>query len=991
MNTEPSLTARLPSRCRSRMVKPQLSILPAGTLREILKYLGLKDLVQLMRVSRAFRDLAAAELYHSLSHRFSEAADQRDTRIYLGSFADILETLATSDFNYAAYLKRIALNILWNNDVTYKRVQEKIALQFKYDTECGRFFNTLILAIVKQTTALETFRWDIKVQLNPSIFAALGKLSSLQNLHVRLHAGRSHPPINSASPPSWAPAPLSTLQPTSPPQPSQHTHPHHHGPPPPPAATTPYAASTSKVTASQDLPRPRRTFSHIQKLTNLAVLDMDSLEYVDEIAECISGSATSLKWLKLSFSEKFASKAQKKTVQEDPDPDTDTEDNEDIYDDDVTPSPAFGTTATSNPNNDATVRSERIAQEKALARLFGLERETTMQKLLVQKVVETGLATTEHKKECVLHRASQEPDRVFIHELYGIACDLAQGTATLTPGPSAIQTVERLQKATSKFLVRWANVQTNLPHNLPNACAGICAENLPCLSKEDGLDSGTDSDAPVGGGNADDNTQTIQSSTADPVGDTIKGADIPATLPNSTESASSSPAIEQQGEADPSDPMNPINSDLEKQLVDIVDMEHPDELSEGEDQEFLEPEGPESHEGDFAALVDTTVVPPHAGVVMQPTASSKGKEPIRDTHISTSHKDKGQRNGSQPDYGEISGQQAVQEYIRLNHGIALEELSIQLIPLKASVICRAVNVWSLKHISLLNVGPQRAFWAMLTALHTSNPLQITSIHTDNVTQALLTFLGTLPYVEDLFLIERSTSAQSDPPASKSAVRIEDIREIVLRKHIKHLKRLMIRNDVDSSWNLDRRSVLYITRMGLQLVELLVVVDLSVFHLMMHYIRCMRSLVALHILLNSLEYCAMSLREIRLCAVDSVLHFPSLKVQYIAVSHMASGPVATKVSRISRSFRVKKDPKLNDVKMEAISKMLGIAALRISENDVSAGTSQSSQAENSLKATHFADDSDDELSPYNQMVVDSVDLHEIRGIKIWGKEIFYSIL
>ncbi|KMU72036.1 hypothetical protein CISG_00345 [Coccidioides immitis RMSCC 3703] len=925
MNTEPSLTARLPSRCPSRMVKPQLSILPAGTLREILKYLGLKDLVQLMRVSRAFRDLAAAELYHSLSHRFSEAADQRDTRIYLGSCADILETLATSDFNYAAYLKRIALNILWNNDVTYKRVQEKIALQFKYDTECGRFFNTLILAIVKQTSALETFRWDIKVQLNPSIFAALGKLSSLQSLHVRLHAGRSHPPINSASSPSWAPAPLPTLQPTLPPQPSQHTHPHHHGPPPPAAATTPYAASTSKVTASQDLPRPRRTFSHIQKLTNLAVLDMDSLEYVDEIAQCISGSATSLKWLKLSFSEKFASKAQKKTVQEDPDPDTDTEDMK-IY-----------TTTT-------------------LRHLRHLE-------------------LPPHQIQIMM--LVQELDRVFIHELYVIASDLAQGTATLTAGPRGDSDGRKVTEG--HILFSWEG----------GKC--ICAENSPCLSKEDGLDSGTDSDAPVGGGNADDNTQPLQSSTADPVGDTIKGADIPATLPNSTESASSSPAIEQQGEADPSDPMNPMNSDLEKQLVDIVDMEHPDELSEGEDQEFIEPEGPESHEGGFAALVDTTVVPPHAGVVMQPTASSKGKEPIRDTHISTSNKDKGQRNGSQPDYGEISGERAVQEYIRLNHGIALEELSIQLIPLKASVICRAVNVWSLKHISLLNVGPQRAFWAMLTALHTSSPLQITSIHTDNVTQALLTFLGTLPYVEDLFLIERSTSAQSDPPDSKSAVRIEDIREIVLRKHIKHLKRLMIRNDVDSSWNLDRRSVLYITRMGLQLVELLVVVDLSAFHLMMHYIRCMRSLVALHILLNSLEYCAMSLREIRLCAVDSVLHFPSLKVQYIAVSHMASGPVATKVSRISRSFRVKKDPKLNDVKMEAISKMLGIAALRISENDVSAGTSQSSQAENSLKATHFADDSDDELSPYNQMVVDSVDLHEIRGIKIWGKEIFYSIL
>ncbi|KAI1965318.1 hypothetical protein LOZ58_001164 [Ophidiomyces ophidiicola] len=105
-------------------------------------------------------------------------------------------------------------------------------------------------------------------------------------------------------------------------------------------------------------------------------------------------------------------------------------------------------------------------------------------------------------------------------------------------------------------------------------------------------------------------------------------------------------------------------------------------------------------------------------------------------------------------------EQAIQEYIRQHHGISLEELSV-----KPSVICQAINVWSLKHICLLD---------------------------------------------------------------ESLIDIDDIHEMILEKHIKNLKRLMIRNDIGSQWNLDRRTARLIAESGAELLELVVAVDSAIF-------------------------------------------------------------------------------------------------------------------------------------------------------------------
>jgi hypothetical protein len=108
------------------------------------------DLAQLCRVSKAIRELAAAELYHSLNHTFNE--DPVSPKPSIDYLAGCLETLATSDYNYAGHVKEVFV------DTGYAAGKgEQACRQFGYDMTCGKFLNTLLLAALKRTCSLEWF------------------------------------------------------------------------------------------------------------------------------------------------------------------------------------------------------------------------------------------------------------------------------------------------------------------------------------------------------------------------------------------------------------------------------------------------------------------------------------------------------------------------------------------------------------------------------------------------------------------------------------------------------------------------------------------------------------------------------------------------------------------------------------------------------------------------------------------------------------------
>lgn len=194
---------------------------------------------------------------------------------------------------------------------------------------------------------------------------------------------------------------------------------------------------------------------------------------------------------------------------------------------------------------------------------------------------------------------------------------------------------------------------------------------------------------------------------------------------------------------------------------------------------------------------------------------SKGKSAVRD--IKEAAVDTGATSKAIED-------QALEEYVRSMHGIPLDSLSIHLIPVKATVLCRAVDVFALRHLSLLNVGRQCLLWAMLAQLHQVRPLQLSSIHTDNVTASFFSFANGLGQITELFMFECGGIKRAESSAPKTTAKIGDIRKQILNKHIRSLRRLVIRNDEDSNWALNSQASRLVARYGSNLIELAVGLD-----------------------------------------------------------------------------------------------------------------------------------------------------------------------
>ena len=70
--------------------------------------------------------------------------------------AGTLETLATSDYNYAGYIKKIEMDTAYAADAG-----ERACREFSYEYSCGKFLNSLLLATIKRVRALDTFMYKI--------------------------------------------------------------------------------------------------------------------------------------------------------------------------------------------------------------------------------------------------------------------------------------------------------------------------------------------------------------------------------------------------------------------------------------------------------------------------------------------------------------------------------------------------------------------------------------------------------------------------------------------------------------------------------------------------------------------------------------------------------------------------------------------------------------------------------------------------------------
>ena len=232
-----------------------------------------------------------------------------------------------------------------------------------------------------------------------------------------------------------------------------------------------------------------------------------------------------------------------------------------------------------------------------------------------------------------------------------------------------------------------------------------------------------------------------------------------------------------------------------------VDMEHPDEdvTDLGEDQEIIA--GSEASE-------ETATPRKRAKVALVETGSSSNNTKPEPTPAAEDHA-----------ISAISSDEAMQAYIRATHGLQLEELSLEWVPLKASIVARALDLSVLKRITLLEVGPQDAFWTLLVRLQTATHITaFKSIHTDNVSVPLVKFLATFEGLEELFMLERSKK-QAPESEPESTVTISTLRKGALRKHIPTLQRLSLRNERNEQWDVDPRTLRCLALKGAKLKEL----------------------------------------------------------------------------------------------------------------------------------------------------------------------------
>lgn len=232
-----------------------------------------------------------------------------------------------------------------------------------------------------------------------------------------------------------------------------------------------------------------------------------------------------------------------------------------------------------------------------------------------------------------------------------------------------------------------------------------------------------------------------------------------------------------------------------------VDMEHPDEdaMDIGEDQEIIA--GSEGSEE-----IATPRKRAKVGLVETGSSSSTANQaptPLMEDNATSA----------------MSSDGAMQAYIRATHGLQLEDLSLEWVPLKASIVARALDLSILKRLTLLEVGPQDAFWTLLVRLQSATQIiAFKNIHTDNVSLSFVKFLATFGGLEELFMLERNKkqAADSEP---ESTITISTIRKNALRKHIPTLQRLSLRNERNEQWDVDPKTLRYLALKGTKLREL----------------------------------------------------------------------------------------------------------------------------------------------------------------------------
>ncbi|KAH6659455.1 hypothetical protein BKA67DRAFT_13824 [Truncatella angustata] len=970
--------------------------LPVEIIKEICSHCSQSDLICLALVSRQFHELAASQLYRNFHIVFPDEDDPTfDSPI--DGLASGLDTFVTSDYDYAKHLHDLSLDTL-----SAGARAEQAYKPYLYKVSCGKFMNTLLLLVLRRATSLETFKWNIRVELSRPVYKALHNITSLKHLHLRMQSGYSlyetPPPLpwsgitatspsGSASPAvpltsntAWtnpsAPSPLystgsnapffgpvpSTTGPWGLNIPTQYTT---YAPPPiislppngshaamPTPPKPPFRAKPIKKSATTKEPL---TIAGFNKLHTLSVLDIDSLDIIAEIQACIQNSSSQLRKLKLSFSDGLASQARKPKVEVDPNESDDDDEFQIVpmttsYDDGTGPARAFR------------AQQERKAQELVLGRVFAVDTFTSRTTQLVQRL--KTRATEKAQQRSLQQNPVADRQNMFLSTIQLVSKRLCDNTVQVA---SEQKEILDLITAASKLYVE------DVDKDVARTSQGIYIP--PSWLPEAGESS---------------------SST------TLLGNDAEAATASAPPNAK--PRSSLQEDNDDTEPEDIDVAKPEEQLnEDVLDTSNDDLTPKNEPSlpstAFPTPSATNSTRGTpsqassatpsiVAAAKETVDRPSNTdnmfGVVTEPSAQSHTDDSQPHSYQDVQHEinvieaeleELGEVPLSACDTDEEI-QRQVSEYVRATRGIALKSLSIHLIPVKASVLGRAIDLRTLTRITLLNVGNQAPIWALMTRENKAGYLPLRKIFTDNVSSHFLNLVSQLETVEELFLLERSLKYKPESFAPRTEITLDQIRRAILKKHMRTIKRLMIKNqkEGDNSWDMDEKTIQLICKRGKGLEELAINTGISAIHAFLQHLTGLSNLRALHILFFRVEdTCLSVMRETRRFIVDTISHHPEMLLEWIA---MGDDNRADRLVR--RTDKPRRPMKKNKSKeKELVQGLMNTAdpALPILPTDAWDDSSSESEFD------------DDGGQPYLKLdLIENICFYDIWGVRIFKKEV-----
>ena len=589
---------------------------------------------------------------------------------------------------------------------------------------------------------------------------------------------------------------------------------------------------------------------------------MDTLDYISELRGCIRNSSSTLNTLKMSFSEKLASKSRK------PPPEIHSDDDSEVEDEfgqviPLGPPPPGMPPSNSldGPTKTLKAQEEKKKQEEVLQKIFGVPLARKPKPVKSEPVAEEKETETETEQAKMKARSDEDPRTRFVKNLGPVAKKLMKFfNPSSDQAPDAKKILEMIEHAARLY------TESAVPIQGPSLMGeGSSSKGSPSTSTSDVTGEVSD-DVVIDGGAAkepglfDEPPKSEKIIQTDPAVSNPEDIDIEepegggllSELDAATaEEEESDLQVETQGDI-PNGVLGEVVNEVEvkpqevdgevpvpttgllsaqdipaairtrQQLIIQAATLRASHTQIQQEGDLLKRKMNELKEKmlssqptntDYQTLAHTEAE--FQKVSDRVSQLSRNMEELEEQVDEAGADTRSLTNAAVP---KVFGGDKMGEYVRSTRGLGIRTLAIYLIPIKANILSRSIELSVLRDITLLNVGNQTGFWNLLAKENAINPLPLCKIYTDNVTLPFLGLVAQLENLTHLLMAERQKGGRPESTASKTTVKIEQIRR-ALKKHIGILKVLLIKHDSSSDWDLDVKTVMMLCSRATQIEEL----------------------------------------------------------------------------------------------------------------------------------------------------------------------------